>query len=144
MKKLTRFLALAIVFCYCMYAVSPLSYDAAAFQPKNEYRLPGASEQVIKLFIVDVVLSMVFDEDNRDDDQDNSSSADRILLKKKRALRSASAAKLIALMSSYSVRPGVPDEHPQTVLSCVVPSGTLPCPPTGYPHLHSGISPPSA
>jgi hypothetical protein len=142
MKRPFTYLNFSLLVIFSLYAISPLSYDAVNNKSGSTLSNPKHS---IKLFALSALFDAYESSDDHDDDGPlSASSHDHILLKKKRALRSASAAKLIAQLSTRSeMRLGIP-----SVRDCIalVPpmQGDSPRCPRGHFSQHSGTSPPSA
>ena len=142
MKILTLPVAVVLLCMFSLYAVSPLTYDSIGMPADDACSGPGERTRIVKLYIVDVLLTAVLGEDDQDKEKNEASSEDHILLKKKRALLVSVlllmgliacriAKRFDASLSLVGRRLGT--AYQRTVHTC----------PNGYQFLHSGTSPPS-
>lgn len=143
MKKILLPVNFILLCLYVIYAISPLTYDSINCRHQGEVRGPnGKDGRIVKLYVVDVIMSALT-EDERDADDDASSSQNHILLGKKKALRTP-VVKLITHLLILSTRRADLPCGPEDFAVAAPERGAAPTCPNGYECLHSGTSPPAA
>ena len=147
MNKLPSHLTYFLLGFYFLYAISPLSFDLLGGQPDALNSAANKTPKIIRLFVVDEILSALLEDDDQDGTEkdakeDNATSHEHLFLIKKKALRISVTQVLAQLSVQSAKRLGVPSGNEGITRVALMPDTGLSCP-HGYLLRHSGVSPPA-